>query len=267
MLNDQGVCVLTAGSQGGPADETLAPGIKDFILGEYGVIFSKTALEAAEKMATGTPEYRKATGRATVLRFRGANVVFGDSKEAYAVESNARHYLIRKPGDLGEKGANFLVIANHFMGKGSYDEKNQFHADKPMTDFLPGRGSTFYRYWTGYWWLTNNYGKITVDMIRDFAGAHFVYDEKGAFFDVDPKTGMQTSKPGTWCAHHEAGGPNSDHPLGTDGNNMTSVFDMTTREVWFVPGWTCHYKEWNLNWHYVDLKPYAEYRQKIWQIS
>ena len=89
-MNDAGVSVMTAGSAGGPPEETLAPGIKDFILGAYGVIFSTSAREAAEKMTRGTPEYREKTGRETVLRHRGANVMFGDPQEAYVVESNAR---------------------------------------------------------------------------------------------------------------------------------------------------------------------------------
>ena len=260
-MNDAGVSVMTAGSAGGPPEETLAPGIKDFILGAYGVIFSTSAREAAEKMTRGTPEYREKTGRETVLRHRGANVMFGDPQEAYVVESNARNHFIRKPGDFGEK--NYLVIANHFLGQASYGENGQLHQDRPMTDFEPGRPGSHSRYWTGYWWAKNNEGKIDLEMFQDFAGAHFAYDQEGTFFDVDAETGMQTSQPATWCAHTRPEGPGSEFPLGVDGNHMSSVFNLTTREVWFVPAWTCHYKEWQMSWHYVDLKPYAQYRKTL----
>ncbi len=266
LMNDAGLCVLTAGAQYADADavpdETLAPGIKDFVLGAYGVIFSKTAREAALKMAIGTPEYRALTGRQTVLRHRGANVMFCDPEEAYVVESNARNYFIRKPGDLGEKDGNYLVMANHFKSTAPcFTDNNVPSATKSMSDYCPEtEGSSKYRFWTGMWMIKNNYGKIDLEMIRDvFASAHTVYDENGVFFDVDPKTGMQKAKPGTWCAH--SGPYSEDSPLGKDGNHMTSVFDLTTREVWWVPGWTCHYREWNMDWHYVNLKPYAEYRK------
>jgi len=83
LLNDRGVCVLTSGCSYSTVhwtrvDESCAPGVKDFILASYGVIFAKSAREAAKLVTVGPRSYRKATGRKTVLRGRGANIVFGD---------------------------------------------------------------------------------------------------------------------------------------------------------------------------------------------
>lgn len=268
VMNDQGVAVLTSGAQykegDDQADETLAPGIKDFWLASYGVIFSKTAKEAAEKVTVGNERYRKLTGRKTVLRARGADVVFVDPNEAYCVEANARHYAIRKPGDMGEKDGNFIVNANHFKyAKGSFDENNVFQPGQPMTMYCPEKekekDSSYYRFWSGMWAIQNNYGKIDKDMImRDIGVAHYAFDKDGKRYDVDPETGAPTV-PGTFCAHD---GPfTKQNPLGLGGSNATTFYNLSTLEVWNVPVWPCHYKEWDLSWTYCNLKPYSEMRK------
>ncbi len=82
-MNDRGVCCLTSGAQYvNPSrpfmDETLAPGIRDFLLASSGVIFSNTAREAAEMVTVGTEGYRKsdrkkdgAQGQGLQYRVRG----------------------------------------------------------------------------------------------------------------------------------------------------------------------------------------------------
>ena len=268
LLNEYGVCGLTAGCQPEepdvPVDEALAPGVKDFWLASYGVIFSKNAREAVDRITVGTERYRQLTGRKTVLRARGCTIIFGDPNEAFDVEQNARHYAIRKPGDLGEIGGNYLVIANHFKDvKGSYDENNVFQKDITMGGtYTPERkgDSSYYRFWQGMWNLRNNYGEIDLDMMKELTSSHTSYDEEGKRYDPDPVTGMPAT--GTWCAHK---GPFSkEQPLGVDGSNCVSVFNLSTREVYWVPVWPCHYKEWNMDWHYLDLKPYVKYRKNLW---
>jgi len=277
LMNDRGVCCLTSGcsyseENWAQVDETAAPGIRDFVLATYGVIFSKSAREATRRVTVGTGRYRKLTGRKTVLRARGANIVFADAKEAFCVEQNARHYAIRKPGDSGEKGSNYIVIANHFKSEtGSFDENNIFRQDERMTRYEPEKEEnpfgSYYRFWSGMWMLRNNYGKIDREMVmEELVTAHYSYDEKGKRYDLDPDTRAPTIRKenltGTFCAHVIPF--TQEYPLGMGGNAETSVFNLTTREVWWVPVWPCHYKEWNLNWDYLNLKPFSRYRKMLW---
>jgi hypothetical protein len=266
LMNERGVACLTAGASYSDqnwqqAALTAAPGVKDFWLASYGVIFSGSAREAAEVATLGTPEYREKTGRQTLLRVRGASIVFADPMEAIAVEQNARHYALREPGDLGEKDSSYLVIANHFkVSDGSYDETNTFRPEIPMESFeREGVESSYYRFWTGMWNLKSNFGKIDLEMVRDdFVTAHYAYDESGNRIEPDPRTGAPTVA-GTFCDHD---GPfTTENPMGVGGNTETSVFNLTTREVWWVPVWPCHYKQNNMSWSYTDLRPYSEYRE------
>ena len=269
MINDLGLAVVMSGAQYDVANEqwedTLAPGVKDSTLAFYGVAFSKTAREAAERVTIGTPKYREITGRKTLLRARGANIMFMDVNEAYCVEQNAFHYAIRRPGYLGEKGNNFIVNANDFQYKdGSYDENNIWNPDEPMTKYTPqeeGSG-TYYRFWSGMWELINNYGKIDREMmLRELATSHNAYDKEGNKIDPDPVTGEPTVS--TFCTH--SGERSETYPLGTGGNNKTTVFVLNTAEVYWVPAFPCSYIE--KSWNYLDLKPYAEYRKLLWNIE
>lgn len=259
MMNESGVCLLTSGSQGGAVDETLAPGVKDFILGAYGVIFHRSAGAAARGVTVGPASYREATGRDTVLRFRGANLVFGDPQGAVAVESNARHFWLRGAGDHGCPEAtdegDYLVIANHFVGTASYDENMVLHEDQPMSDYVPGRAGSASRYWTGHWWLREHGRPMTVADAKALAVTHDSYDREGTFQPVDPVTGRQLQAEETWCAHKFDDGAVG-APLGTDGNNITTVYDLHARQAWFVLGWPCHYPAWHMEWNQVDLDDY-----------
>ncbi|MFC2169834.1 hypothetical protein ACFLRM_04635, partial [Acidobacteriota bacterium] len=268
VLNDHGVCVLTSGCSYSEenweqVDVTCAPGIKDFVLASYGVIFSKTAREAAEKAAVGTPEYRKLTGRKTVLRARGANIVFADPNEAFCVEQNARRYAIREPGYMGEKENNYIVHANHFKyDAGSFDEEGVFHEDEPMTMYEPEEysKSTYYRFWSGMHIVLNNYGQIDEKMmLREIAPLHTGYEKDGTAHPPDPDGTPSVVR--TFCSHLPPF--TDDMPLGRGGNGESTVFNLSTLEVWYVPVWPCHYKEWNMSWNYVNLKPFAKYREML----
>lgn len=281
LLNDCGVCCLTSGAQyskegWAAADQTLAPGIKDFLLASYGVIFSKTAEEAAKRVTRGTERYRRQTGRETVLRARGANIVFADASDAFCIEQTARHYAIRKPGYLGEHGSNYLVHANHFkFAGGSYDEHNVFHDDQPMSGFAPEEvdapNGTYYRFWSGMWMLRNGYGTIDEHKLKDdILSAHYGYDERGTRYDPDPESGFPTvgsekalrhdAWHGTFCAHIGPFAP--DHPLGVGGNAETTLFNLSTLDVWWVPAWPCHFKEWSMDWNFLNLRLFSDYRNR-----
>ena len=280
LMNDRGVCCLTSGAQGrcdsrDEMDAALAPGIRDFLLASAGVIFSETAEQATEMATVGTEDYRRRTGRSTVLRARGCNIVFADADSAFCIEQNARRYAVRRPGDLGEKGGNYLVHANHFKSTdGLFDEANVFHPDRAMARFCPEHSdspdSSYFRFWSGMWMLRSDYGRIDDRLIReDLVASHSCWDEAGRRYGPDPLTGAppqavarpddQRDSFGTFCAHMGPFTPES--PLGVGGNAETTVFDLTTREVWWVPVWPCHYREWNLDWHYVDLKTFADGRR------
>ncbi len=269
LLNDRGVCALTSGAQfeesNTQPDETLAPGIVDFWRASYGVIFSESAREAAERVTIGTERYRELTGRKTVTKNRGCNIVFADVEEAFVVEQNARHYFIRKPGDLGEKGADYIVHANHFVSeKGSFDDNNVFHSDEPMTKYCPENEgkSSYFRFWSGMWMLHNLYGEIDLEMIRqELVSAHHGYDKAGKRYEPDPETGAPTL-PGTWCTHE--GERTKEHPMGTFTSIETSIFNLSSLEVLWVPIMPCHYKHWNLDWHYINLAHFRDYRKKLW---
>jgi hypothetical protein len=273
VLNEHGVGVGTSGCSYSSEswdniDITVAPGARDFILAAYGVIFSKTAREAAERITIGTKEYRRLTGRKTVLRARGADILFGDPDKAFVVESNARRYAIREPGFIwGAEDEKFIVHANHFnYTAGSYDENNVFHADDPMTfyeDATPG-SSTYYRFWSGMYWALKNVGNITKEkMLREIAPLHTAYDEDGNEFPPHD-TGVP-SVPGTFCAHSgvdwRTGTINPKLRLGRGGGQESTVFNLSQRVAWYVPVWPCHYKEWNMSWNFVDLKPYINIRK------
>jgi len=249
------------------------------------VIYSDTAEEAKELFIHGTPEYRQTTGRKVTLRRRGANIVFADAEECYCVEQNAYHYRVRKPGDLGERGGNFLVFSNHFMTKdGSYDENDIWQPGVTMHSFtayqdVPGwykggwepdfkgtrnaySGSSYWRFWSPYWHITYNYGKIDLDFaLRDLWALHIGYDEKGRAYPPD-ENGVPTIR-GTFCDHYfdprDHGGLRSkEFPLGKGANSSSPFFNLSTAEVYFESAFPCHYAD--KDWSYVNLNWFADHR-------
>jgi hypothetical protein len=269
LLNDRGLCVLTSGAQSDDSnaqpDETLAPGIVDFWRASYGVIFSQSAREAAERVTVGTEAYHRLTGRKTIMRNRGCNIVFADANEALVVEQNARHYSIRKPGDLGETGSDYIVHANHFMGeKGSFDQENIYRDQDHMKHYCPEREgrSSYYRFWSGMWMLHHYYGKIDVETImQEIVPSHDAYDRTGKRYPSDSETGAPALV-GTWCTHE--GGGTEAQPFGTMASIETSVFNLSRLEVRWIPVMPCHHKRWNLDWQYTNLTPYRDYRKMLW---
>lgn len=267
-FNDRGVSLLTSGSQysssNAQADETLAPGIMDHILGYCAVIFSDTAEEAADYVTIGTKKYPKKTHRKTVLRRRGANIGFGDANDCYIVEQNARHYAIRRPGDMGETNSDFIVGANHFYcDDGSYDENNVWNPDEPMTSYepeVPYSGS-YFRARSCYWELANNYGNIDKEMVlREIVASHTAYDEDGNAYLPDAD-GVPTVRYPV-CTHQGLSRRTAERPLGSGGTAKIKVFVPNKLEVYWIEGWPCAYKD--KAWNYVNLKPFSDYRKLLW---
>lgn len=264
-FNENGVGMLTSGTQGkssnDQADETLAPGIMDHILGYCAVIFSDTAKQAADYVTVGTADYRAKTGRKTVLRRRGSNIVLVDAKEAYDVEQNARHYAIRKPGYLGETNSDFIAGANHFMFKdGSFDENNVWNANEPMTKYDPevAEGGSYYRFWSCFWEIKNRYGKIDKDtVLRQILTSHTAYDQSGKAYPPDAN-GVPT-KQFPVCTHQ--GARTKENPLGTGGSAKIRVFIPNKLEVYWIEGWPCAYED--KGWNSLSLKPFSEYRKLL----
>ena len=110
--------------------------------------------------------------------------------------------------------------------------------------------------------LHNNYGKIDIEMImQELVPAHYAYDKAGKRYEPDPDTGAPTV-PGTWCTH--GGERTKKHPMGTLGNIETSVFNLSSLEIMWVPVLPCHHKQLNLDWHYINLAPFRDYRKILW---
>lgn len=246
-----------------PIQDTVAEaiGVPDYVFNTPAVVFSKSAEEAKDYILYGTPRYRRLTGRKTLLRDRGGNLLVGDAKEAFVIEKLARQYAVRTPGYLGEKGNSYLAFSNHFMYEdGSYDEDGVFHKDLPNNEYSPEKegNSSYYRLWSSMWWFQNNFGNIDLDMlITDLSTMHYAYDREGNLIEADPETGMPTVR--SFCTH---GGISDERPLGTSNSWNVSLVVPQTLEVYYVPAMPCQYKK--LSWNYVNLKVYSEYRKAVY---
>ncbi len=188
-LNDKGLAVtVTAGAYG-----TWVPEKKIFerafgVTWQYVLLrqmaYADTCDEAVELVTVGTEEYRKATGRKTLLRTRHNNYVIADPENAVVVEVTANRYATRKPGDYGEE-PGFIVCTNHYKCDYSYNDKN-VRTDYPMTtfggdDFNPQSTS---RYYELTWLARTNYGKMDAEMIKSFQSMHHYYTASGEMVET-----------------------------------------------------------------------------------
>ncbi len=208
-INDHGVSV--SGYAGGGINigsPTLAAPFSgyrraglDWQVGDfYGVAFASNAKEAVELLTVGRPEYRAKSGNKIVIgKCRmGANWVISDKHEGYVVESipadqnGVARYAVRRPGDMGEIGANYVVSTNNVESNYSCDENNVCSTDHPLSQHghyslnanylgLSGSGQ---RFWTLMWLINNNYGKITPDMVKQWRTTHAIYDINGTKHDT-----------------------------------------------------------------------------------
>jgi hypothetical protein len=148
--------------------------------------------------------------------------------------------------------------------KGSFDDNNIFRSDQPMSQYCPEKDgeSSYYRFCSGMWMLHDCYGNIDSEMImEEFAPSHVARDRTGKKYPPDPETGAPTVS-GTWC--HHTGERTEEYPMGTGGNVETSVFNLSRLEVRWIPIMPCHYRRWNLDWHYIHLSPFRDLRRMQW---
>jgi len=229
--NDRGVTVSGyAGGSVGILGPTLAqpfsgyrrPGL-DWQVGDfYAAAFSDTARHAVELLTVGREEYRARSGRKTVIGkcTLGANWVICDADEAFVVESipadqqGQARYAVRRPGDMNEKNAHYIVSTNNVEARDSYDEENVREPDHPMRQHGNGEqhpshfglNTTGMRFWTFMSLIEQEYGRIDVDMVQKWRTTHFVLDKDGTRHDHLDVAGQQIPiylAPGaaTLCRH------------------------------------------------------------------
>lgn len=155
----------------------------------YTIAYADNVDEAMDIYAHGSPEYKANTGRTTVLRTIPLLVTMGDGEKAAVFEYMSDRYAVRYPGDVGED--DFLVIPNHYKGdKGSYNEDDVWEPEEPMTKYGHeddtaswAYPNSKYRYYTLWWLIKQNYGKIDAKMVKDFYKSHFYINEDGTRVD------------------------------------------------------------------------------------
>jgi hypothetical protein len=209
--NDRGVTVSGyAGGGLGILGPTLSrpfsgyrrPGL-DWQVGDfYAAAFADNARHAVELLTVGRLEYRKRSGHKTVIGkcTRGANWLISDGPEAFVVESipadqqGIARYAVRKPGDMAERDARYIVTTNNVEAHDSYNEDNARDPAHPMSQHGNGAqnpthfglNGTGMRFWTFMWLIQNNYGKVDVDTVQAWRKTHFVYDREGTrHYDLD----------------------------------------------------------------------------------
>ena len=144
---------------------------------------------------------------------------------------------------MGERDAAFINQSNHNNLNFSYDENNEL-TNVPMTKFspaVPGK-SSYYRFWSPYWAILENFGKIDKEMVlRKLTALHDIYDEHGAWYPY--------TRGSTFCTH--AYNPTTQFPGGSYG---VVVVVPETLEIYHVPMWPCRYTD--KSWHYINLNDY-----------
>lgn len=278
-INEQGVVV--SGYAGGGVDiaspTAAAPfsGYRraglDWQVGDfYATAFASTAKEAVELLTVGRPEYREKSGKKIVIGkcSKGANWVVSDKHEAYVVESipadlnGVARYAVRKPGDMSEIGASYIVSTNQVEANYSCDENNVCSTAHPMSQHgnstqnpnffgLSGSGQ---RFWTLMWLIHDNFGNIDLDMVKQWRTTHFFYDMGGTRHDTLNYKGMDyptylTPGAGVLCRHStSSAAPGIDQFSGI--NIYVSISTSHDRTIYRTKGRPC---EWVGPWDSLSL--------------
>ena len=245
MFNDAGLFMGLHASGTSEYEDIAAYGVEYNLSRLHVALYSDNAEEAARMLIFGTPEYRAKTGRKTVLRTRGVVIPLSDPNTAIMVEMTARRYALRRPGDMGEKGAGYICQANNNFMEYSYDENNE-KTDVPMTKYSPRvpEDSSYYRFWSPMWEIKNNYGQIDLEMVlRQLTASHKIYDKEGNELEYEMGS--------TFCTHKFAGG-------NPGGSHCPVVVVPETLEIYEVPAWPCRFVD--KNWNYFNLNDYKAMR-------
>lgn len=259
FVNDKGLA-LSNNWGGLPASKGSSSDLLDFgipfeILLFHTAAYAKSTPEAVELATRGTPEYAQATGRSTVAITGSCTFSLADRQgNLTIVERLARYYAIRRPGDLGEP-RDFIVTTNHNTPIKFYDENLRL-TNELMTKFstdTPGKSSSN-RYWTLWWLIEKNFGRIDGDLAQEFLKSHFFIDKDGKRTDS-----INTDKYGsvsahlnpageTVCAHH--GFPENYANYGTMESTVVLLGEKETEFRW-SHGRPCH---WQGPWDRLILK-------------
>ena len=196
--------------------------------------------EVLELVTVGTPEYRKATGRTTLLRTRHNNYIMLDKNEALVVEVTANRYAVRRPGDYGEE-EGFVVATNHFVADHSYDANNE-RTDFPMTFFGDDEYAPLSatRYYTGFWQAKMNYGTLDAGKIREIWSSHSYITKKGELVEKisDGKQWIPANLASNTICSHDGGYPEKYIGATTDNKIVTVDFNQIRYSV----GRPCEYE-------------------------
>ena len=246
QVNDAGLAITeTAG--GVRHQDECAFGVPWQVLAWHTIAHAESVDEVVEMMTRGTEEYRRRTGRTSVLRTGGCNYVVADRENACVMETSANRYGIRRPGDSGEVG-RYVTLTNHNLCEHSLLEDGS-RSDVPMR-FEPPRGSEL-RFSTLMGLVRQNFGEIDDRMVRSFMSAHFNIAEDGVRrdFSEDERSGLvpiylseeHSMSP---CAH--SGGYPERYSGGTEESKVMTIREDEV-EIRYVQGRPCEWKgEWDL---------------------
>lgn len=200
---------------------------------------AKSVPEALELVTVATPEYRKATGRKTLLRTRHNNYIMLDKNEAVVVEVTANRYAVRRPGDNGED-PGYIVATNHFVANHSYDANNE-KTDFPMTFFGDDEYAPLSatRYYTGFWQAKMNFGKLDADKIRKIWASHSYITKKGELVEklTNGKEWLPAHLASRTICSHDGGYPETYIGSTTD----TKIVTVDFNQVRYSVGRPCEY--------------------------
>jgi hypothetical protein len=249
-VNAEGLAVFSA-APGNKANK--AWGVVSFPLYTYILAYSDTADQAAQLITTGTPAYRAATGRKTVLHGCGMNMIFASPKKVLVVEYIADRYAFRYPGDMGEVGNYICAEAGFYWANYSFDENNT-KTNVPMRSFGNETETRIAkRFWTRMWQVAYNYGTIDRNFAMESNKAHYIYLQNGTMVDFNPDgTPINPSI----CRHSgdggNMGGTTNSYVWVIDDGTKTPQGDFKTASYW-VQGQPCR---WEGPWDYVNLYMY-----------
>lgn len=249
--NNKGVIVT--GYAGGNAKNRFYYGLEWNIGDWYAACFANTAQEAADILTKGRPGFIEKTGRKMVMPAWGINWLISDLKDAKCVETVPGNYAVRSVGDLGED--KYLVCTNYCLATWSYDEKHQ-KTTVSMTDFGPeagtynGLSTSATRYWTHWWSVKYNYGKIDRNMVMSWYANHYYIDKEGYRHDYvwDKDYGWVSAhlKSASVCRHKTAV---PDNMFGTSTDAKVAVAQDLA--FYFTNGRGC---DWEGPWDVLSLK-------------
>jgi len=219
VVNDKGVSLsLLAGGQTnlrslnyeGRAYCAEGFGVPWFHLFLYIGIHADSAAEAIAMLTLGTEDYRRRTGRKTVLRCGGWNFLVADQETLAVVEATADRYAVRYAGDLlpftgpDWNDQDSIVATNHFICDFSYD-RDHTRTDVPMTIFMDGYvrdpktgeitglSGSGQRFWTLMWDVKHNFGRIDRYRTQQIMSGTYAYDR-----DTGEKIEVAQDEEGRW---------------------------------------------------------------------